>query len=141
MLDTVSYTSALGAAGDGNSLNRSSAGETFEPHTPSPGAAMSSSVIPPKIKPVPAPKAVASKKSSKTSKSTNAIASDFSTSTNDVAPDAVQSEQVAAVATTATPLYEWWLAAGALALASVGAIVFSRRYAKDEWDIVDDSNP
>ncbi|MDP3646377.1 MAG: lamin tail domain-containing protein [bacterium] len=140
-LDTVSFTSALGAAGDGNSLNRFSASETLTPHTPSPGAPMSTSVIPPKEKPIPAPKAATQKRSSTTHAPSIVATAEDPTPTDDtrLGGEASQDSQVAAVA-TATLAWEWWLAAILLALASVGAIVFARRYAKDEWDIIEDTS-
>src|SRR5262249_31545439 len=139
VLDSATFTKSLGAAGDGNTLNRTAAGESFAPHTPTPGAAMSSEVIAPKAKPLPPVKAAAApKKSSGSTKTAKVDEDPTATTTSDAAPES----QVAAAAqiTPSTAPWEWYVAAGVLALASAGAVVFARRYAKDEWDIVDESD-
>jgi hypothetical protein len=98
---------------------------------------MSVDVVQPKEKPIPAPKVVTPKKTSKSA--ANASGPKVAPATSDVAPDTYAPAQVAAAATAeSTPTWEWWLAASLLIFASVGAVVFARRYAKDEWDIVEE---
>lgn len=132
VLNVTSFTSALGAAGDGNTLNRSPGVSTFTPKNPSPGASISEDVIRPKEKPAPAPKAL-SKNREVTPRGTEIPADEEVLET--VAPT-----QVAAVTNAVTPAWHWWLAAGLLAFSSAAAIVFARRFAKDEWDIVEDTS-
>jgi hypothetical protein len=137
MIDTVSFTSGLGAAGDGNSLNRSPDANEFTPHTPTPGAAMSSDKIAPKEKVAPPPKVAASKKSSKPAR---VVSSDDNAAPLESVEIPQESQVAAAGVTVSTAPWQWYLAAGMLALASAGAVVFARRFAKDEWDIVDESD-
>ena len=135
VLDSATFTSTLGAGGDGNSLNRAPGTSEFSPRTPSPGAAMSAETIQPKEKPLPVPKVVVVKKSSTAKVTVSPVQNDVMAS-GTVAN--VQSTEVAAAANAATAPWEWWLAAGLLAFASAGAVVFARRFAKDEWDIVEE---
>lgn len=135
VLTTAIFTKSFGAAGDGNSLNREAVGSVFTPHTPTPGTAMSQDVIVPKQKPAPETKVVAVKKADIVSVEEKSV----ETGQDDVV-EVPEVSQVAAVvaATDATPAWQWWLAAGLLAFSTAGAIVFARRFAKDEWDIVEE---
>ncbi|HEY4516828.1 MAG TPA: lamin tail domain-containing protein [Candidatus Paceibacterota bacterium] len=150
---SVSYQGSSGAAGDGNSLNRSPENTSaFTPHTPSPGAVMSTAVIPP---PPPKPTAVktpaprTSVKTGTTVKKTTV--SDGSASPTGViigdAPvqeDPVQSndfspESQTAAPTPIAPRSWWWGGAAALALLGGGAMVAARSKAKSEWKIEESS--
>lgn len=143
-ISSVSYQSSWGAAGDGNSLNRVP-GDTgaFSPHTPSPGAPISTSVIPP-----PAPKQTVAAPSlrTRTQTSKNPVHATTGTSNNaiigDVAAqeDPTPSNDSAPVSQTATPFLLvsskwWWIGASALALLGAGAMFISRSKAKNEWEI------
>ncbi len=152
--DTASYNSSLGGAGDGNSLNRTSAGATFIPHTPSPGAVASATVIPPPPpKAVPPKNAATSKKASSSGASSHAKTaispgtgvanegvigdptSDVSTTDND--PSSATDQSQVAGAAAAISFSWWWIAAAALALLGGAAMFVSRSKAKGEWDIIE----
>src|SRR5262249_12463335 len=62
-IDSVSYQSSLGGAGDGNSLNRAPGTSDFVARSPTPGTAMSQNAIPP-----PPPKASPPKSTSHATK-------------------------------------------------------------------------
>ncbi|KKW24601.1 MAG: S-layer-like protein array protein [Candidatus Kaiserbacteria bacterium GW2011_GWC2_52_8b] len=128
---SVSYSSGWGAGGDGNSLNRSpnDAG-AFIARKPSPGAAMADSAIAPKPKAQPAPVASKTKAATKSGAKLPVVETDTATEPADFL-------QIAATTESSSP-YQWWLAAGALALATAAAIFVARKYAKDEWDIVEE---
>ena len=143
VVDSVTYSSSLGASGDGNSLNRApGSSEVFVPRAPSPGAPMSSNIIPKVEKPLPAPKSPKTK--STLSKSASAVvihsavlqdltgevlAADTATGGERSAPLPAPSENSS---------YLWWAGAAALALAAGGGVAASRRAAKTEWDIVEE---
>ena len=153
--DKVSYDSSRGAAGDGNSLNRISAGAPFAARIPSPSAPASEGVIPP-----PAPKAVPQKVPKTSNKNTaptpsrGAAASVPRPVTTEVAPEnPISVEQNDAgkadenseypvaetqIASAAFAFSWWWI--GALLLALVGgvAMMLSRTAMRREWDIVEE---
>ncbi len=149
-IDTVSYDSAWGGLGDGNSLQRppGESGE-FAARAPSPGAAM------PRISVVPAnapPSATAAAPTSpaspakisklKRSSSAQKSASDSSAArvrvSNDAGNRAVVSPQSAPSLDSGIPSY-WFVALGAIVLLAIGAIATSRHRKKDEWDIVEEN--
>lgn len=143
-VDALSYQSSWGAAGDGNSLDRAP-GETgtFVARRPSPGAAMSSDVIP-----TPVAKLSSASKTKTTSvkntapRSVSIDPTNTSDSAGDI-PDAKTFDtqttptEVAAGAASGSSL-AWWIAAGALALAAAGALIAARRVGKREWDITEE---
>jgi hypothetical protein len=90
---------------------------------------MAASAVVAKVAPEPVQKAVVKK-----------IPQSFETEENEAQEDLteVPSTQVAAVVTPTTAPWHWWLAVGLLAVASASAIVFARRYAKEEWDIIEE---
>lgn len=130
----VSYTSGWGAAGDGNSLN-CAPNETnaFVPRTPSPGAPMADGAITPKPKVQPAPTASKTKTTPTSRNSGSGVLLPTVESDSEMVPDG---SSYVAVAETSSP-YQWWIAVGALALATCAVVFVARRYAKTEWDIVE----
>ncbi len=132
----ATFTKSLGAAGDGNSLNKEPSGSTFAPRTPTPGAMMSQDVVAPKTKSVVEQKVV-----QKETDTTAVPEKEDSTIANTPVEVSDVSQVAAAVVASddATPPWQWWLAAGLLASSTAGAIIFARRFAKDEWDIVEEN--
>ncbi len=167
-VDSVSYSSALGGKGDGNSLQRlPSATEPFVARPPSPGGVISpQAVTKPVVIDVPhtPPVAPASTSAVPSSKpKTNHIRRSRYTShaIADSAPvpplspihspdllsqakkDAEQSNiptnsQIASGGNVALGVNYGWYGALALILLSVGAVVASRHFKKTEWDIVEE---
>ncbi|MBI5003675.1 lamin tail domain-containing protein [Candidatus Kaiserbacteria bacterium] len=143
-MSSATYVAVPAASGVGNSLQRAAQSPLdFAPHTPTPGAAMSSSVITPKPKEVPPPKAA----KSKTSKKSASSASGSDISDDIVADPGEESNPVSAsVASAALPAGVmdsgssslWWM--GTIALAGVASVATfaSRHVAKREWDITEE---
>ena len=52
--------------------------------------------------------------------------------------DATTSSQVAAVGSTSNSSLLWWLGALALGVLASGAIVFAKRFGRNEWDIIEE---
>ncbi len=138
---SAAYDSASGALGDGNSLQRPPDDTAqFSPHVPTPGAAMSSNVVPAKVKaavPVKAPQ------KPKTTNDTDAkppleVSHPYPDTGN---PDgqSAPSSQTASAATSNEGDSYWWLALGALVVLATGAIVASKHFKKTEWDIVEET--
>ncbi|MBM3272678.1 lamin tail domain-containing protein [Candidatus Kaiserbacteria bacterium] len=144
-LDTATYSKAMGAAGDGNTLNRASPGATFVPRAPSPGAAMSASAI---EKPAPAPTAP-KKKSSRAGAKTNRpsrgeepariVVEGAEEEREAPVPAAAASVPLGAAAAAGGSSYEWPLAAGALAAIAGIGVAAARRAKRNEWTIIDDT--
>jgi hypothetical protein len=147
-ISSASYQASMGAAGDGNSLNRTSNdGGAFIVRRPSPGAAIAADAIPPSPpKPLPAPKvpkakAVAKKSAAKSinSISQSDISADIAAASNDNV-DIAPTEGAAA----ATPVlssnnsYLWWSAAMALAVLAAGTLIAARYFGKKEWNIIEE---
>jgi hypothetical protein len=131
------YASALGANGDGNSLNREPGGSTFSARAPSPGSVMSATAIPKPTKDVVPQK----------TKTTNTASTGRSSSrdTNTTLPDA----PIVAAANVAAPevithqknaSLMWFLAAAALALCTCIMLIVARHIGKREWQIVEDKS-
>jgi len=145
-VDTVSYSSSLGGAGDGNSLNRAPGDTSFVARAPSPGSPMSSAAIPP---PAPKQAPVPKTKTTPTRKSTSLSANSPYTPNVVAAPEAeqttvpeVRAENAAAAApvSSSNTSYLWWIAAAGLALLAAASIVVAKRFGKSEWDIVEDTS-
>ena len=149
--DSVSYDSSIGAAGDGNTLNRISAG-VFLPRRPSPGAPTASDAIPPpapKVIPQKVPK-VSKKKSTSVSVSRTPTIISSSEAVSDVTPSAHSTDVQDPPSAVTNPVPEtqtaaaassvswWWVGAALLAFLGAGALFFSRGVAKHEWDIVEE---
>src|SRR3989344_597375 len=136
-IDTASYQSSMGAAGDGNSLNRVSSGTSFIARSPTPGAAMSATALAP-----PPPKEPVAKSKPKKLASAKAAAMPATSedpNTTEVAPkDTVGSQatptQLAAGAASSSS-WVWWLGAFAIALFAGAALFLAKRLSKNEWDI------
>ena len=132
---SVTYSNGWRAAGDGNSLNRMpNDQDVFIARRPSPGASMSDSAIQPKPKVVSAP-VVKTKAVTKSGAKIPAVEADMATEPADFSQVALAGQAAAAEPSS---LYQWWLAALALALATCAVIFVVRRYAKTEWDIIEE---
>ena len=130
VLDTISYQSSLGAAGDGNSLNRELGASTFVPKRPTPGTAMASDAI------IPPPEAVTPPKSSKKSSTKSQSAAVGSLTMPSVATSDVSDEtSVSPESQEQSNGHIWWIAAAGIAALAGGSILFAQKYAKEEWDI------
>lgn len=133
---SIAYTSAMGAKGDGNSLNREPSASSLIPREPSPGAGMSSKTL------QPAPKATKSSASTK-SVSKTSLASGAPTKIIGLEEEQTESpapvSQVAAVALTppeeGSSSLLWWIAAGILGLAAAGTFIAAKIIGKKEWNI------
>jgi len=126
--DSVSYSSGQGGS-DGNSLNRE--GGSWVSRKPTPGEGVSSESLKKPAPPQPVKKTAPAKTSAVEEKSSPVeIVEDEPT---DVPP----SQLAAAEVPQKSNELLWWGAAFMLALSSAGAIVFARRFAKNEWDIVE----
>ncbi|OGG91116.1 hypothetical protein A3H16_04290 [Candidatus Kaiserbacteria bacterium RIFCSPLOWO2_12_FULL_53_8] len=145
-INSVSYQSSLGAAGDGNSLNRAPGDASFIARSPSPGTAMSINVIPP-----PPPKAapIAKTKTKTTTKKSAAKSAPadptyVANTLPDVPVSEADPEQVATADTAAAAApasnssYLWWAAAAGLALLAAASIVAAKRYGKNDWNIIEE---
>jgi len=138
-VDSVSYVSAWGALGDGNSLQRApAAAGDFIPRTPTPGAAISPVALTPKA-PTAVPTQSPSKKTTTKKTSTKAVSNDAGNetivATVERSPADAPSQTAAAADTDDS---YWWLAAFALAVAGAGAILASKHFKRCEWDIVEE---
>lgn len=146
-LDTATYGKVMGAAGDGNTLNRSTSGATFTSRSPSPGATMSAHAIE-KPAPTGASKSVpksTSKKAPRTQAGAGqgqgavtrtAVIEGERAAGGDVGAYASSSVQHAAAGQVS---YEWPLAAGAITLLAGIGVAAARRVKRDEWTIIDDT--
>jgi hypothetical protein len=149
VIDSVSYDSSFGALGDGNSLQRPPDDSAqFSPYMPTPGTAMSTTVIPPKIKAV-APAKTSKEKSAKKKSSKKSAAGDSSDSypdsyptetdnTDEVTAPVSDASQLASAGTASSGDWHWWLAVGGLAAVVGGALVAAKHLKKTEWDIVEE---
>ncbi len=140
-IDTVSYDSAWGGLGDGNSLQRApdDTGQ-FVPHAPTPGATMSTTMIAPrtapittsKKAPIKSPNEAADQGKVKSSSQAQVRAS------NDAGNMAVVEPQTAAAAAPGIDAY-WFFALAAVVLFTIAVIASARHVKKNEWDIVEES--
>ena len=132
-VDAVSYTSSMGASGDGNSLNRGPGSSILVPRAPSPGRPMSSFALasPPKSSP----------ESPKTAPKTGASSLRFSQpSLPEASPHEASSSSLIIKDTGGeSETYLWWFAAAAIAAIGGSSVYFARRFSKNEWDIVEES--
>ena len=148
IVDSVSYDSAWGAVGDGNSLQKDPSGNPeFSPHIPTPGSVMSAGVFKPTVAIVAT--SDSSRHAKKISHSTPKKSPKTKSPAGSAAPDiyvpdlslvpSTTSETVytAAGATPDSPL-PWWLGVGALTFIAGGAVFASRRAKKSEWDIIEE---
>lgn len=157
VVEHVIYDSAQGALGDGNSLQRpipTDDSALFSPHTPTPGAAMSSSVIPPKVSLVVPVKKTSKKSHNKGPVSSEVkpaykksiqseispLASDTSSDAGNVAVVESLSGQTAGAAQSSSLDSYWLLALVALMVAAMGAIFVAKRFKKTEWDIIEEKS-
>ncbi|MBI5469835.1 lamin tail domain-containing protein [Candidatus Kaiserbacteria bacterium] len=143
VIDSVSYTKSLGATGDGNSLQKTSAG-VWIGAIPTPGQA-NAEVAAAKVAPV-VPSKAASKKSSTqaTSKTRPAVVEPDVATVDDVRnePDVaaesivpISSDETAAANAAMNWGSPWLLGAIGIAMAAAGAGVIARKSKKTEWDI------
>ena len=148
-IDTVSYNSARGGLGDGNSLQRApyDTGEFF-PRTPTPGAAIATTTIAPKTSLLSPAKTPQKKKSSSKSITSKAVPSSSASpaeglrprgASNDAGNMAIVSPQTATATGSSIGLY-WYVALGSILVLAVGAIAVSRHAKKDEWDIIEETS-
>ncbi len=140
-IDTATYQN-IEAAGDGNSLNRTSSGAPFISRSPSPGSAISVSAL------APPPKEAAPNTAQKPKKS---VAEDpvAAPTPMKIYSDEMQPESAAPALPETSPYvasvaasggsWVWWLGAVALAIVAFGALFIARRVAKDEWDIIEET--
>ena len=141
LAEYATYDSSQGALGDGNSLQRiPDDAADFSPHTPTPGAAISPTIIAPKVKAAaPAKASIAkkapTKKTSLQAASNDAGNMDVVTAAND--PVAPQSQAALAAVPGSNDSY-WWLALLVLGVFAGGAMAVSKRFKKTEWDIVEE---
>ena len=144
-INTTSYQNSMGAAGDGNSLNRSGAGVAFVPRAPSPAAAMSANAqAPPPSKEPPAKAAPKAKKTTSQKTAAGPVTSGTSEDifVEESAPGNIDvdsqapTKQMAAAAPGASSRM-WWF--GALGIAGLAArsLAIARRSGKKEWEIVE----
>ena len=158
-ISSASYQSSSGAAGDGNSLNASPGGSgAFTPHTPSPGAPMSTAVIPPpppkqvpvklstsRVSPKPVPTARKNAPSGNVPAPSRTIIGeapaqeDLTLASTDASHGSQTATPLAGQAAPIAPRSWWWMGAGVLALLGGGAMFVSRSKAKDEWKIEESS--
>ena len=150
-IDTVSYDSAWGGLGDGNSLQREpgEAGD-FVPRAPSPGAAISAASITPKAKLAAPPKP--SKRRATKGTANKSSVSDPSPAPSDISDTRAQNDagnmavvanvsaQTAAANAAGHANRYWWLAAFALMALAASAIIASKHFKKTEWDIVEEKS-
>lgn len=132
IVESASYDSTEGALGDGNSLQRPpDDAAQFSPHTPTPGAVLSTSVIPAKAKQSAPPKPAKVKK-------TAPVSSRSGADMRSTAPVPSLLSQAASAAPAASNDPRWLFAVFVLAAAASGAIVAMRHFKKQEWDIVEE---
>jgi len=156
LVSSVTYDSATGAEGDGNSLQRGASDEDFIPRAPSPGTSISTNAIPLKVS-----QGMVSKKSSAKSKSVVNTASNSSTAKNavkkrtytnnspslaDTSSDAGNTAvvtsltgQTAAVAGSNIPEVYWWAGLAALVMLVIAVVMAHNRAKKTEWDIIEET--
>ena len=144
--DTIVSYGSVGAAGDGNSLQRSpeSRNATFTPHTPSPGAVMSLSVSAPVPKSSPTAKKTTPKKTA--GKDANARTEDVGAPSSEsvdgsgVVQDVSTSSQRALVAESMSENnpYVWWGALAGLLVVGSAVVVAVQYVGKREWEIVEE---
>ncbi len=144
-IDALSYQSSSGGGGDGNSLDRMPGDTSLVPRSPTPGATMSASAIPPPSKPVSVTKTktiVAKNSPTRSAATDRGYSSDIISDTpvpGTLDPDAAATEVAAVASGTPDTPYLWWAAAGALALFAAGSLVAVRYFSKREWDIVEET--
>ncbi len=145
--ETVSYDSSVGAAGDGNTLNRISVG-VLSPRRPSPGVILALDAIPPSAPKVVEPKAP------KVSKKSALVVSDSPERIVSTSDDVVQDVPADIPSEMREPASDilgagsmgggglsttwWWIGAGLLTLVGAGAMMMSRVAQKKEWDIIEE---
>lgn len=140
-ITSATYAAVPAASGVGNSLQKAAQSpQDFAPHTPTPGAAMSSTVIAIPVKEALPPK-VAKSKASKKSASSKGV----SDTADDVAVDASAGSAPASASAASAALPAgvtdsgssplWWM--GTIALAGIASVATfaSRHIARREWDI------
>ncbi|MEK7133831.1 MAG: lamin tail domain-containing protein [Patescibacteria group bacterium] len=139
-VDTASYQNTIGAAGNGNSLNRSASGTAFVPRLPSPGAAMSATTRAPSPK-----EPVVKTPKSEDNTPAKAVVTSPRGEMNGGEPvpehtvsaiDATSS-QIAAVTSASGNSSVWWLGALFIAVLAGGGIFAAQRLGKHEWDITE----
>ena len=157
VMTSATYTSADGAAGDGNALQKS--GSTWIAAAPTPGSTNATVSAPgPNAKIPPPPKPAKALKHPKISKAVKTRAAHASNRRVAVAPlDITSHSESSASADTPDPIVDvatsapaiaqtasilpansiWVWAIAGLALLSMGGIYASRWFAKDEWEIED----
>ncbi len=141
-VDTIIYQSSMGAAGDGNSLNRASAESSFVPRSPSPGAAMlpNALVLSPKepTKAASKPKVVAKVVAESSVDTAEPLALE-SGEKGDIATSTTP-ENVAAANTASSSPFLWLLGVCAVALFAAAAIFYAKRLSKHEWNIIEETD-
>jgi hypothetical protein len=143
-IDTATYAAMPAASGVGNSLQKAAQSpQDFAPHTPTPGDAISMSMIAIPVKETPPPKVAKIKTSKKSSSSKGG--SDMS---DDIVADPDEESNPASVLVASAALPAgvmdsgssplWWM--GTIALAGVASVATfaSRHVAKREWDITEE---
>ena len=144
IIDSVSYTKSLGAAGDSNSLQKTSSGKWI-PASPTPGSVNSEIAVAPKPPPEKASAKSVSTKKTKVPKVTivdAAVGADISTELDavleqDAQPEiiSVSDKQTAAAGASIDWTSPWFLGAIGIAVAGAGAGFVARKSRKTEWDI------
>lgn len=152
-IDSVSYDSAWGGKGDGNSLQRAP-GDTgsFAARSPTPGFEISSAAIPAKTAALAAPADSSGKatkeaahasevkpRTSRTKTKTSAPSAYDAASSDDAGNMAIVNGQPAASARATGILSSWWAALAGMLFATIAAIAIARHYAKSEWDIIEEN--
>ena len=153
--DSVTYDSAWGGEGDGNSLQHApfSSGQ-LSPRKPTPGTTMGDAIVAAPDKPASPQRAtahsvkkhratvVSSTGTSRTSSSgiSSSISSDVRAS-NEAGNRAILMRQPASVAAAegSRGMSYWWVALAGMLFVTLLAVATARHYKKSEWDIIEES--
>ena len=137
VLETVTYTSALGAQGDGNSLQRSpNNADVFVARAPTPGAVASNVAIIPPAKPI---KTLVLRKSAHVVTAKVQSPTTVVNGANTAVTDASSGVASVGVTPSAKTPYAWWVGLLVAVGVVVCAVVVIRHARSDEWDIVEES--
>jgi hypothetical protein len=144
IINSVSYSKSLGAAGDGNSLQKTSAGSWISAE-PTPGVVNVQVASPPSVPVVSPTKASVKKsanqvalKSKSAARTDSKIQGDTVPHLADAQPELVAPASVVQEAASASSMdwtSPWFLGAAGLAGASAVASFIARKSKKKEWDI------
>lgn len=148
IVSSASYGGSLGAAGDGNSLNRTSATDSFVARKPTPGASMAGSAIPPAEKQGGAASTKSTTKSGRSASPTENSNEEEEFPTRSSSEDRENSQSLDRIAVgevqtaTATVFSAssalWWVAALLVSAAAGSVLLYSRSIQKKEWNIIEE---